>query len=161
MRRSTRKAYHEKVDSVVKREKQVKEIKIAESYLNSISRDFWREAELLRGRKRGPSAAVEGLTNGDDIADAFSRYDDNLYNSVDFDHSEMRELYSDVNDRIYCCSYGDHSHAISDSSVDDVIKKLKLGKSDGYDGLTSDWYIFVYSLFSAVIFSNVVTLQYL
>ena len=51
----------------------------------------------------------------------------------------MRELYSDVNDRINCCSNGDHSHAISDSSVDDAIKKLKLGKSDGYDGLTSDY----------------------
>ena len=41
----------------------------------------------LRGRKRGPSAAVEGLTNGDEIADAFSRYYDDLYSSVDFDHS--------------------------------------------------------------------------
>ena len=141
MRRSTRKAYHEKVDSVLKREKQIKGIRIADSYLNSNSRDFWKEAELLRGRKRGPSAAVEGLTNGDDIANAFSRYYDDLYNSVDFDHSEMRELYSDVNDRINCCSYGDHSHAISDSSVDDAIKKLKIGKSDGYDGLTSDYII--------------------
>ena len=53
----------------------------------------------------------------------------------------MRELYSDVNDRITCCSYGDHSHAISDRSVDDAIKKLKIGKSDGYDGLTSDYII--------------------
>ena len=87
MRRSTRKTYHEKVDSVLKREKQIKGIRIAESYLNSNSRDFWKEAELLRGRKRGPSAAVEGLTNGDDIANAFSRYYDDLYNSVDFDHS--------------------------------------------------------------------------
>ena len=138
MRRSTRKAYHEKVDSVLKREKQIKGIRTADSYLNSNSRDFWKEAELLRGRKRGPSAAVEGLTNGDEIADAFSRYYDDLYNSIDFDHSKMRELYSDVNDRINCCSYGDHSHAISDSSVDDAIKKLKIGKSDGYDGLTSD-----------------------
>ena len=74
MRRSTRKAYHEKVDSVLKREKQIKGIRSADSYLNSNSRDFWKEAELLRGRKRGPSAAVEGLTNGDDIANAFSRY---------------------------------------------------------------------------------------
>ena len=55
MRRSTRKAYHEKVDSVLKREKQIKRIKVAESDLNSNSRDFWKEAELLRGRKRGPS----------------------------------------------------------------------------------------------------------
>ena len=62
-------------------------------YRKSNSRDFWREAELLRGRKRGSSAAVEGLTNGDNIADAFSRYYDDLYNSVDFDHSDMRELY--------------------------------------------------------------------
>ena len=43
--------------------------------------------------------------------------------------------------RYNCCSYGDHSHAISDSSVDDAIKKLKIGKSDGYDGLTSDYII--------------------
>ena len=104
-----------------------------------ISRDFWKEVELLRGRKRGPSADVEGLTNGDEIVHTFSRYYDDLYNSVDFDHSEIRDLYSDVNDRIICCSYGDQSHAISDSSVDDAIKKLKLGKSDGYDGLTSDY----------------------
>ena len=53
----------------------------------------------------------------------------------------MRELYSDVNDRINCCLYGDHSHAFSDSSVDDAIKKLKIGKNDGYDGLTSDYII--------------------
>ena len=92
----------------------------------------WKEAELLRGRKRGPSAAVEGLTNGDEIANAFSRYYDDLYNSVDFDHSKMRELYSNVNDRNNCCSYGGYSHAISDSSVNDAIKKLKIGKSDGW-----------------------------
>ena len=99
-RRLTRKAYHEKVDSVLMREKQVKGIRTADSYLNSNSRDFWKEAELLRGRKRGPSVAVEGLTNGNKIANAFSRCYDDLYNSVDFDHSEMRELFSDVNDRI-------------------------------------------------------------
>ena len=58
----------------------------------------------------------------------------------------MRELhvYSDVNDKINCCSYGDHSHTFSDSSVDDAIKKLKIGKSDGYEGLTSDYIINVH-----------------
>ena len=63
------------------------------------------------------------------------------FRKIVFDHSEICELYSDVNDRINCCSYGDHSHAISDSSVDHAIKKLKIGKSDGYDGLTSDYII--------------------
>ena len=64
MRHSTRKAYHEKVDSVLKRKKQIKGIRIADSYLNSNSRDFWKEAELLRGRKRGPSAVpLPTITN--------------------------------------------------------------------------------------------------
>ena len=48
MRRSTRKAYHEKVNSVLKRENQIKGIKIAHSYRNSNSRDFWKEAGYIR-----------------------------------------------------------------------------------------------------------------
>ena len=70
-----------------------------------------------------------------EFIDALSRYYDNLYNSVDFDHSGMHELYSVINYRINCCSDGDHSYVISNSSVDEAIKKLKICKSDGYDGL--------------------------
>ena len=46
------------------------------------------------------------------ISLSLSLFHCHLYNSVDFD-----------NDKIYCCSYGDHSHVISDSSLDDAIKK--------------------------------------
>ena len=53
----------------------------------------------------------------------------------------MPELYSYVNDRINYCSHSDHNHAISDTSVDDAIKKLKIGKSDGYDGLISNYIV--------------------
>ena len=59
MTRSTLKAYYEQVDPVLKRETQNKRIKIADSYLNYDFRDYWKEAELLRGHKRGPTAAVE------------------------------------------------------------------------------------------------------
>ena len=50
----------------------MKGTKIADNYLNSDSRDFWKEAEKLRGRKKLPISAVGGLTDSDDIADAFS-----------------------------------------------------------------------------------------
>ena len=51
MRRSTRKAYHKQVEFVLKRENKIKGTKYADNYLNSDARDFWKEAEKLRGRK--------------------------------------------------------------------------------------------------------------
>ena len=62
---------------------------IADNYLNSDSRDFWKEAEKLRGRKKLPFTAVGGLTDSDDIADAFSSYYKTVYNSVDFNHDDI------------------------------------------------------------------------
>ena len=79
-----------------KRENKIKGTKIADNYLNSDLRDFWKETEKLRGRKKLPITVVGGHTDSDDIADAFSSYYKTLYNSVDFSHDDMRSLYNDV-----------------------------------------------------------------
>ena len=47
-----------------------------------------------------PITAIGGLTDSDDIAGAFSRYYKTLYNSVDFNHDDMRLLYNDERDSI-------------------------------------------------------------
>ena len=109
MRRSTRKAYHKQVDFVLKRENKIKGTKIVDNYLNSDARDIWKEAEKLRRRKKMPITAVGGLTDSDDIVDAFSRYYKTLYNSVDFNHDDMRSPYNDVSDSICICT-DNHSH---------------------------------------------------
>ena len=140
MRRSSRKAYHKQVDFVLKRESKIKGVKIAESFLKSDSRDFWKECDKLRGRKTCPITTVEGFTDSDDIADAFSNHYNELYNSVDYDEDGMNILYNEVNDSICQCS-GNHSHSINSSNIKDAINKLKRGKNDGYDGLTSDYII--------------------
>ena len=118
----------------------MKGTKIADNYLNSDSRDFWKEAEKLRGRKKLPITAVGGLTDSDDIADAFSSYYKTLHNSVDFNHDDMRSLYNDVSDSLCNCT-DSHSHKITESDIGNAIRKLKSGKGDGYDGLTSDYLI--------------------
>ena len=86
MRRSSCKAHHKQIDFVLKRESKIRGVKIAENFLKSDSRDFWKECDKLRGRKISPITAVEGFTDSDDIADAFSNHYNELYNSVDYDH---------------------------------------------------------------------------
>ena len=83
---------------------------------------------------------MEGFTDSDDIADAFSNNYNELYNSVDYDQDGMNVLYNEVNDGICHCS-GNHSHNINSSNIKDAINKLKRGKNDDYDGLTSDYII--------------------
>ena len=90
-----------------------------------------------------PNTTVEGFTDSDDIADAFSNHYNELYNSVDYDEDGMNILYNDVDDRISHCS-GNHNHNINSSNIRDAINKLKRRKSDGHDGLTSDYIINVH-----------------
>ena len=51
-----------------------------------ITRDCRKDCDKFRGKKICPITAVEGFTDSDDIADAFSNHHYNeLYNSVDYD----------------------------------------------------------------------------
>ena len=51
----------------------------------------------------------------------------------------MDNLYEEVcKDSLYC---SDHKHIITLSDIDNAMKKMKRGKGDGYDGLTSDFLI--------------------
>ena len=109
----------------------------------SDSRDFWKERKNVRGRNTCPTTTVEGFTDSDDIADAFSNHYNELYNSVDYDEDGMNILYNEVNDGICHCS-GNHGHNIYSSNIKDAINKLNRGKNEGYDGLTFDYIIMVH-----------------
>ena len=108
--------------------------------MNIITRDCRKDCDKLRGKKTCPITAVEGFTDSDDIADAFSNHYNELYYSVDYDQDGMNVIYNEVNDDICHCP-GNHRHNINSSNIKDVINKFKRGKNDGYDGLTSDYII--------------------
>ena len=52
----------------------------------------------------------------------------------------MNTLYNEVNDGICHCSIN-HSHNINSSNIKNAINKLKRGKNNGCDGMTSDYLI--------------------
>ena len=70
-----------------------------------------------------------------DIADLFSKKYSELYNSVPFDHTEMHHIVNEINARLVGenCMY-----EIELNDVKTAIAHLKLGKSDGEEGLNSD-----------------------
>ena len=74
----------------------------------------------------------------------FSDYYKHLYNSVDFSSCEWKELYGYVcNDIVSDCNDRD-----SFTVTMDAIIHLKPGKSDGFDGLSTDYFINGYPLLS-------------
>ena len=68
----------------------------------------------------------------------FLKYYKDLYNSVSFDLIEWTNLYKTINNKI-CNECINHTVNVND--VENAINKLKPGKSDGFDGITSDYLI--------------------
>ena len=80
-----------------------------------------------------------------------------LYNSVSFDSVEWSDLYKTLNNTI-CNECINHIVNVNDG--ENSIKKLKPGKSDGFDGLTSDYlinapplfYVYLSHLFTTMLY---------
>ena len=99
----------------------------------------------MRRKTHRTQNIVKGFSNNEDISSwFFSSYYEELYNSVTFDSVEWSDLYKTINNKICneCIS-----HIVNVNDVENSIKKLKPGKSDGFDGLTSDYLINTSPLF--------------
>ena len=114
---------------------------IANAFLDNNSRDFWAELSKIRKKSNKNSCFIDGCSNNDDSSACFSNHYKELYNSVSFRNDDWNELYNSI-----CCDMksdckDQKTHVISYETVDNAIKNLKPGKSDGFDGLTTDYII--------------------
>ena len=83
------------------------------------------------------SSVVNGISTADGTADLFASYHQSLYTSVFYD-SETEGIQHSV-DKSITTSF-DHQLALRADDVTNAINKLKSGKSDGYSGLSSDYF---------------------
>ena len=87
---------------------------------------------------------MDGCTDDLDILQIFTTKYDSLYNSVGLNSEDVMLLLEDINtDAMNLCYDKDnsesHLHYLNVETVSCAISKMKAGKSDGYDGLTSDY----------------------
>ena len=135
MRRITRARYHQAIRQIIKRDDLIRTTRMAEAICDNRTRDLWAEVRKIKGRNKFQPSSIDGIVNEEDIARCFSlRYND-LYNSVPSDNGEMISIDTEINIRV---KDGVTAYNIC---VDDTVKgvrRLKLGKSDGEEGLSSD-----------------------
>ena len=108
---------------------------MAEAICDNRTRYLWAEVRKIKGRNKFQPSSIDGIVNEEDIARCFSlRYND-LYISVPSDNGEMISIDTEINNRV---KDGVTAYNIC---VDDTVKgvrRLKLGKSDGEEGLSSN-----------------------
>ena len=126
MRCVTRARYHRAVRHIMREGDRICTTKMAEAICENRTRDLWY---FIKGRNKFLPSSVDGVVGDDEIAQLFSYKYNHLYNSVSYDVDEMNSIGADIKEHVY------------NISVEDIIEgvqRLKLGKSDGEEGLNSD-----------------------
>ena len=111
----------------------MKASKLAASYVDSRSSDFWGHLAKIRGTAKNPSSSVNGISdNNKGVADLFTDYYHEICNFVGFDEEEMQVLYDNVCEKVSCCASTDHRYRINHASVSHSIHKLKGEKKSDF-----------------------------
>ena len=118
--------------------------RMADALLTDASRDFWSEVkQKCRGGSQIPNT-VDDAVGDSDICEMFYEKYEQLYSCVSYETEEMDDLKSDVDQLIaQKCLSGDcyFSHRIYAPNIARAIQKLKAGKSDARDSLSSDHFL--------------------
>ena len=138
MKCATRKSYHKQENYVIKRDPKLKGEKLAARYLYHKLPAIWDDLAKMRGSRKTPSSSFNGIFDSKSIANLFTEYYSDIYNYVSFDEEEMPLLYDNVCKRVECTVNEDCIN-IDLSAVKHSISKLKAGKHNGFDGLSSDF----------------------
>ena len=131
LRRITRARYHRAVRLVIREQDEIRMERMAKAILQSNHGDLWKEVKKIKGRGNIVAANIDGLSDENYIADLLYE----RYNSVTFDHTGMHHIVNEINARLV------GENCIYDIELNDVTTAsahLKLGKSDGEEGLNSD-----------------------
>ncbi len=134
MRRITRAQYHRAVRHTMNHGDKIRTTKMAEAISENRTRNLWSEVHRIKGRNKFSPSSIDGIVGDEEISQLFSDKYDHLYNSVPYDQDEMNKIKEEINVQIM-------DNSVYTICYDDVLKgvqHLKLGKSDGEEGLNSD-----------------------
>ena len=146
--RHTRNHYHYLTDLISDSWHQLKngELTVRRTLSNALlrdpSRDYWTEVKKINKNKLSIQNRVDDKTGDVDIANTFADLYIILYSSVPNEHTCLSELLMRINTSVrnvcqhnYFCIQ--HCHFVNITPISDVIKRLRFGKSDGFDNLYS------------------------
>ena len=119
---------------------------IATSFLNKDFNAYYHSVNLLKGKGKNSCPVIDGHSTNKEIADSFAESYKTVFNDVGYDKTAMSELLKDITDDTSgncVCSTSCGSHVISKDGIVSYVKQMRPGKNDGFDGLSSDYILYV------------------
>jgi len=134
--KSTRDAYHSAIKHCRREEANFRKAKLAQAAEND-PRTFWDKVKRINSAKSKLPSHVDEATDSDSIAELFAQKYERLYHSVPTSEGEMSALRGRIAASVF--SQPDATAFLFESSdVNQAVKKLKNGKSDGKGEFYSD-----------------------
>jgi hypothetical protein len=138
IRRLTRAQYHRAVRQVKRNQAMLRSQKMAQCILNNGTRNFFKEAKKMRGNKAALPYSVDNMTGNQNISNVFADKFKTTFNAVSYSQDEMHILKNKINDIANTKQQDISSCLASCMDIENIVSKLKAGKSDGNLGLYSD-----------------------
>lgn len=138
----TKREYKRVSKWLIRNQDKISSCKMADALLSNRSRDFWDEVKRKGAKNSAPPAMVEGVQGSEAICDMFSHKYEQLYNCVSYDENEMNTLCNEIDDMVEtkCGNEGEcyYRHGVNVENVICAVKKMKKGKAEASDLITSD-----------------------
>ena len=121
----------------------------------------------MKGNVNNLPMTVDGISGDSDIANLFSEKYVKLFSSVPYDNDRMLNLKHQTEKNILsCCIHGNcyNSHCITVNDINESIKQLKHGKSDGNTGFDSSHVIHAsnkLSVYLCLLFNVMIKFNYI
>ena len=164
MRRYTRSKYHKSVKYIKTHKDKLRSEQMANTIVKNKSRDFWKEVKSFKGKRTQLPYTIDGATGDAPIANVFATKFQQVFNSVGYDEQELNDIQRNINNGVMEMSDAVIEYSlVKPSDIENIIKSLKAGKSDGNGCMYSDHFkhgtekLFTYIalLFNCMLIHNV------
>ena len=156
MRRKSRLEYHYAIRCIDKNNDAIRSERMAQNCIKN-KKNMWEEAKRMRGNSSKVPQIVDSIVGDSDISKVFSTKFNHIFTSVGYNIDELEEIKASVMKTIQEKNLDREGNRLldqnvtqcntliegllDDTDIEDALKDLSSGKSDGNIGIYSDHFL--------------------
>ena len=153
--RNTRYKYHKAVKDIKKNDLNVRKAKLAEKSNESDGRSLWDELKRLNRGVKCATSTLDGHSTNADIVEHLATKYRALFSSQTTTEARLNDIRHVIQDKVTCEG---NAFVVTVTEVCGMNSKLKINKSDGLTGSSSDHFVYAPHRF-AVLFTMLINVM--
>ena len=153
--RNTRYKYHKAVKDIKKNDLNVRKAKLAEKANESDGRSLWDELKRLNRGVKCATSTLDGHSTNADIVEHLATKYRALFSSQTTTEARLNDIRHVIQDQVTCEG---NAFVVTVTEVCGMTSKLKINKSDGLTGSSSDHFVYAPHRF-AVLFTMLINVM--